>query len=236
MRSSARSRRRAASRRQLRQRRRDAGRREHGQDGARHLRRLDILVNNAGILRDRMVFNMSEEEWDAVIAVHLKGHFTTTKAASIIFRQQRSRPHHQHLFGVRPRQYGPGQLPRRQGGDRRPDPHGGPRPRPLRRHLQRDPAARRQPHDDVRRDAGRSGEVARRRCTRSVPDGGAVSSWRSCMPEHVAPMVAYLATDEAAYINGRNFLVGGAGDQPVQRAGADAHVSTTRTGSGRWTS
>src|SRR3990170_4134529 len=35
--------------------------------------RIDILVNVAGILRDRMVFNMSEEEWDAVIAVHLKG-------------------------------------------------------------------------------------------------------------------------------------------------------------------
>src|SRR3989337_1160475 len=35
--------------------------------------RLDILINVAGILRDRMIFNMSEEEWDAVIAVHLKG-------------------------------------------------------------------------------------------------------------------------------------------------------------------
>lgn len=43
---------------------------------------LDILVNNAGILRDRMVFSMSEEEWDAVIAVHLKGHFTTTRQAT----------------------------------------------------------------------------------------------------------------------------------------------------------
>ncbi len=51
--------------------------------------RLDILVNNAGILRDRMIFNMSEEEWDAVIAVHLKGHYCCTKPASIIFRQQR---------------------------------------------------------------------------------------------------------------------------------------------------
>jgi NAD(P)-dependent dehydrogenase (short-subunit alcohol dehydrogenase family) len=51
--------------------------------------RLDILVNVAGILRDRMVFNMTEEEWDAVIAVHLKGHFNTIKPASIIFRQQR---------------------------------------------------------------------------------------------------------------------------------------------------
>jgi NAD(P)-dependent dehydrogenase (short-subunit alcohol dehydrogenase family) len=51
--------------------------------------RLDILVNNAGILRDRMIFNMTEEEWDAVIAVHLKGHFCCTKPASIVFRQQR---------------------------------------------------------------------------------------------------------------------------------------------------
>src|SRR6266540_2916853 len=48
--------------------------------------RLDILVNVAGILRDRMVFNMSAEEWDAVIDVHLKGHFCTTKPASIVFR------------------------------------------------------------------------------------------------------------------------------------------------------
>ncbi len=52
--------------------------------------RLDILVNNAGILRDRMVFNMSEQEWDDVIAVHLKGHFTVTRHACVLFRQQRS--------------------------------------------------------------------------------------------------------------------------------------------------
>ena len=51
--------------------------------------RLDILVNNAGILRDRMIFNMSEEEWDDVIAVHLKGHFACIKPASVLMRQQR---------------------------------------------------------------------------------------------------------------------------------------------------
>ena len=51
---------------------------------------LDILVNNAGFLRDRMVFNMSEEEWDAVLGVHLKGTFACSKAAAILFRQQRS--------------------------------------------------------------------------------------------------------------------------------------------------
>src|SRR5581483_2290018 len=51
--------------------------------------RVDILVNVAGILRDRMIFNMSEQEWDDVIAVHLKGHYCTTKPASILMRQQR---------------------------------------------------------------------------------------------------------------------------------------------------
>ena len=52
--------------------------------------RLDIVVTPAGILRDRMVFNMTEEEWDAVIAVHLKGHFNIIRPASVLFRQQRS--------------------------------------------------------------------------------------------------------------------------------------------------
>jgi NAD(P)-dependent dehydrogenase (short-subunit alcohol dehydrogenase family) len=52
--------------------------------------RLDILVNCAGILRDRMIFNMSEEEWDAVIAVHLKGHFCTIRPASALMRQQKT--------------------------------------------------------------------------------------------------------------------------------------------------
>ena len=50
--------------------------------------RLDILVNNAGILRDRMLVNMSEEEWDAVIAVHLKGHFAPTRHAAAYWREQ----------------------------------------------------------------------------------------------------------------------------------------------------
>jgi NAD(P)-dependent dehydrogenase (short-subunit alcohol dehydrogenase family) len=50
---------------------------------------LDILVNVAGILRDRMVFNMTEEEWDAVVRVHMKGTFATTRFASIHWRQAR---------------------------------------------------------------------------------------------------------------------------------------------------
>ena len=50
--------------------------------------RLDILVNNAGILRDRMLVNMTEEEWDAVIAVHLKGHFGPTRHAAAHWRER----------------------------------------------------------------------------------------------------------------------------------------------------
>ncbi|MFF0554860.1 3-oxoacyl-ACP reductase [Streptomyces sp. NPDC020472] len=48
--------------------------------------KLDVLVNNAGILRDRMVFSMSEDEWDSVIRVHLKGHFNTTHFAAVHWR------------------------------------------------------------------------------------------------------------------------------------------------------
>ncbi|MGH7822459.1 MAG: SDR family oxidoreductase [Candidatus Binatia bacterium] len=49
---------------------------------------LDVLVNNAGILRDRMCFNMAEEDWDAVIRVHLKGHFAPTRFACTYWRQR----------------------------------------------------------------------------------------------------------------------------------------------------
>src|SRR3989449_880131 len=53
-------------------------------------RRVDIVVNNAGILRDRMIFNMTEEEWDGVIDTHLKGAFAVTRAATPRMKEQRS--------------------------------------------------------------------------------------------------------------------------------------------------
>ena len=51
--------------------------------------KLDILVNVAGILRDRMIFNMSEQEWDDVIRVHLKGHYCTMRPASAHMRERK---------------------------------------------------------------------------------------------------------------------------------------------------
>jgi 3-oxoacyl-[acyl-carrier protein] reductase len=47
---------------------------------------LDIVVNNAGILRDRMIFSMADDDWDAVVAVHLRGHFLVTRAACAYWR------------------------------------------------------------------------------------------------------------------------------------------------------
>lgn len=51
--------------------------------------RLDILINVAGIVRDGMIFKMSEQQWDSVIAVHLKGTFNTTRHASVHWRENR---------------------------------------------------------------------------------------------------------------------------------------------------
>lgn len=51
--------------------------------------RIDILVNNAGIIRDKMIFNLSEEDWDLVLKVHLYGHFYCTRAAADAMKKQR---------------------------------------------------------------------------------------------------------------------------------------------------
>ena len=70
--------------------------------------KLDILVNNAGILRDGMSFNLSEEDWDSVIRVHLKGHFAPSRFAAVYWREQSkagepvSRSDHQHVERVGP--------------------------------------------------------------------------------------------------------------------------------------
>ncbi len=89
----------------------DISERSHRRRARRHRRRprrADIVVNNAGITRDRMLFNMTDEDWDAVIAVHLRGHFLLTRNAATYWRAKAKderrhglRPHHQHLVGGR---------------------------------------------------------------------------------------------------------------------------------------
>ena len=105
---------------------------------------LDVVVSNAGILRDRMLFSMTEDEWDAVIRVHLKGTFAPARHAAGYWRDRakagetNDARHHHHDVGVGPlRQHGPDELRRRQGRHRRDDPDRRRRARPLRRHRQR---------------------------------------------------------------------------------------------------
>jgi NAD(P)-dependent dehydrogenase (short-subunit alcohol dehydrogenase family) len=59
--------------------------------------KLDIVVNVAGILRDRMIFNLAEEDWDEVIRVHLKGHYSTARPAAAYWREQRNPQGHYRI-------------------------------------------------------------------------------------------------------------------------------------------
>ncbi|MBI2723729.1 MAG: SDR family oxidoreductase [Chloroflexi bacterium] len=170
--------------------------------------RIDILVNVAGILRDRMIFNMSEQEWDDVIAVHLKGHFNCTKPASILMRQQRYGRivNFSSTSGIigNPGQANYGAAKSGIAGFTR----------------------------VVAKDLGRYGVTcnavapfAATRMTTQISDSSRELRARAGItgaaaprppsvpvlrdPEYVAPMVAYLCSDDAWNINGQIFHVGG---------------------------
>jgi NAD(P)-dependent dehydrogenase (short-subunit alcohol dehydrogenase family) len=68
------------------------------QTAVKEFGRLDIVVNVAGILRDRMIFNLAENDWDEVIRVHLKGHYSTVRPASAYWREQRNPQGHYRVI------------------------------------------------------------------------------------------------------------------------------------------
>jgi hypothetical protein len=166
--------------------------------------RLDIVVNNAGILRDRMVFNMSEEEWDAVIAVHLKGHFTVTRHACTIFRQQRSG----RIIGTSSTS-GLGNMGQANYSAAKEGIAG------LMRTLARDMGRYNVTANAIRPIAATrltlSDEMmkARERAQQAGTARVRANDITQLDPAAIAPLVAYLATDEAQFINGRVFLVRG---------------------------
>jgi NAD(P)-dependent dehydrogenase (short-subunit alcohol dehydrogenase family) len=189
---------------------------------------IDILVNNAGILRDRMIFNMSEEEWDSVIAVHLKGTFNCTRHASAHMRQQRrgrivSMSSTSGVFGNSGQaNYGAAK-----------DGIAG---------MTR----------VVSRDLGRYGITvnavcpgAATRMTQTVPDAARAARAKSGIqgpggqrtfqlantgPENVAPWVVWLTTDPASHVNGQIFFVMGG---LIAHLNYPAPVRTMQT-DGRW--
>ena len=165
---------------------------------------LDIVVTVAGILRDRMIFNMTEQEWDDVIRVHLKGTFTVCKYASILYRQQRSGriitfASESGLIG----NTGQGNYAAAKSG--------------IAGFTK-----------VAAKDLGRYGVTANSICprantrmTQSVPDSSrqlradrpedreTAPPVDQMEPEDIAPFVAYLASDQAADVNGQTFLVYG---------------------------
>src|SRR5713101_2123794 len=167
--------------------------------------RIDIVVNNAGILRDRMIFNMSEEEWDAVIAVHLKGTFNCTRHATRRMREQRRG----RIISISSTSVVYGNSGQANYGAAKDGIAG----------LTR----------VVARDVGRYGITANAVCpgamtrmTATVPQtaravraerglstgaGERRFPLRNFGPENVAPWVVYLASDAARNVNGQLFLV-----------------------------
>lgn len=192
--------------------------------------RLDILVTCAGILRDRMIFNMSEEEFDAVVAVHLKGTFCCIRHAAPLMRGQRygrivTFTSGAGLFG-NPGQSNYGAAKSGIGGLTK----------------------------VVARDLGKYGvtcnsiaPVAATRMTLTeeflkareirrqqgiVREERALARIDELKPEDVAPMVVFLASDHAAQVNGQFFLVAGSS---ISLLSQPRPIKTLFKPDGRWT-
>jgi NAD(P)-dependent dehydrogenase (short-subunit alcohol dehydrogenase family) len=166
--------------------------------------RLDVLVNNAGIIRPRVIYNMDESDWDDVIAIHLKGHFATTRAAAPIFRDQRAGVIVNTASESGLGHYGQSSYSAAKEGIVG-----------FTRTIARDlgrfgvrcnairPRARTRLFNEETIDA-----VAKTRHLIGELGAPRLGDPAASQPEHVAALVVWLATDAAANVNGRTFLVG----------------------------
>jgi NAD(P)-dependent dehydrogenase (short-subunit alcohol dehydrogenase family) len=182
---------------------------------------LDVLVNNAGILRDRTIANISPEEWDDVIAVHLRGHLATLHHAAARWRTAVKSGQSVTASVVNTASEvglhgNPGQVAYAAA-------KGGILALTL-------TAARELARYGVRVNA--ICPRARTRMTEhafggnSMDSGGEFDEWA---PENVAPLVGYLASDEADWINGQVFIVGGSRVR-LQQQWTEAAVIETQAG------
>jgi 3-oxoacyl-[acyl-carrier protein] reductase len=162
--------------------------------------RLDILVNNAGVLRDRMIFSMTEQEWDTVLRVHLRGHFVTSRFATAYWREASKRaggPVYGRIVNTSSEAFLLGSS-------------GQP-------NYAADKAGIAALTVTTARSCARYGVRANAICPRArtamtaglmgpPPSAGLVDP---LAPEHVAPLVVYLASPAAEAINGEVFVVHG---------------------------
>ena len=192
-----------------------------------HYGRLDILVNNAGVLRDRMVFTMSAEEWDLVLRVHLRGHFVTTRFATAYWREQSKQaggPVYGRIVNTSSEAFLLGSA-------------GQPNYAAAKAGIAALTVT-------TARSCGRYGVRANAICPRArtamtadlmgAPPGDAMDPLAA---EHVAPLVVYLAGPAAAGINGEVFVVHGGVAAVMDPPRIRATVLAARHGSadGMWT-
>ncbi len=160
--------------------------------------RLDIVVNNAGVLRDRMIFTMSPDEWDTVLGVHLRGHFITSRLATAYWRDQSKKaggPVYGRIINTSSEAFllgSPGQP-----------------------NYAAAKAGIVALTLTTARSCARYGVRANAICPRARTDmtaelmGAAPGGTDPLAPEHVAPLVSYLASPAAEPINGEVFVVHG---------------------------
>jgi 3-oxoacyl-[acyl-carrier protein] reductase len=161
--------------------------------------RLDILVNNAGIIRDRMVFNMTPEEWDVVIKVHLYGHFYLIRHACNVFRRQRyGRIINTSSIAGLGRSVGQANYAAAKEGIVG-----------LTRMVAKDMARLGVTCNAIRPNAGTRLTLSEELKDAWTKAGAhqAMKQMAQLQPEDVAPLVVWLASDEAANVNGRVFQV-----------------------------
>jgi len=185
---------------------------------------LDILVNNAGVLRDRMIFTMSAQEWDLVIRVHLRGHFVTTRFATAHWREASKRaggPVYARIVNTSSEAFLLGAV-------------GQPNYAAAKAGVAALTVA-------VARGCARYGVRANAICPRArtamteglmgPPPSGAVDP---LAPEHVAPLVVYLAGPSGETVNGEVFVVHG-GVVAVMDPPRIRSVFRASTPDGMWT-
>jgi NAD(P)-dependent dehydrogenase (short-subunit alcohol dehydrogenase family) len=160
--------------------------------------KLDILVNNAGILRDRMIYNMSDEEFESVIKVHIYGHFFCTRAACVLFRQQKSGRiiNTASTSGLGNRGQSNYSIAKEGivGLTRTVAQEMG-RYGVTCNAIRPNAGTRMTLSDDMKQAAARTGS------------DGMIKMLEMMKPEDIAPLVVFLASDAAANINGRTFFV-----------------------------